>query len=362
MPQNYIVCLVFLFLLLGSATAQQGSEISIVFFSPAEGTVFGKGDTVNIEFSVNFPAGSKDLQVEAFVETGSGSEKRISLENNSEGNYSFELKTNYEMRNEVRFRVNASAAGIPGPGSNELYISLEPAQISMDFSLFPTEPYSVGSRIEKVMIDAFYPDGSRVPLKNWQNTPSLEINGKRKRLDLKEEPDGSLSADLNFTVEANEEFFRKGNGGLQITLMDMVDDRFGNFAGNPRKEFEIAGIEELFPNLNGPNINGPDMNNGIDPPLLLGAIVAVFAFFTFIVWLLVLRKKKEETTAQLKEEAEVLKELLKKIEIDYYKRRLSESEYKSRALDYQARLNRILAKLKVKETKQSEKQPQEEEN
>tara|TARA_Y100000310_G_scaffold345651_1_gene467736 strand:+ start:2274 stop:2909 length:636 start_codon:yes stop_codon:yes gene_type:complete len=82
--------------------------------------------------------------------------------------------------------------------------------------------------------------------------------------------------------------------------------------------------------------------------LIIGALVVVLAVFTFIVWFLVLRKKKGETIDELKEESKRLKELLKRIEIDYYKRRLNETEYKKRALEYQTRLEETMAKLKAK--------------
>lgn len=84
-------------------------------------------------------------------------------------------------------------------------------------------------------------------------------------------------------------------------------------------------------------------------------IVAVLAVFTFIIWFLVLRKKKEETIGELKEEAVILKELLKRIEIDYYKRRLNETEYKKRNLEYQIRLEKITAQIKAKEIKEEKK-------
>ena len=48
--------------------------------------------------------------------------------------------------------------------------------ISLDFDLVPESPYYLGSEIEKIQINAFYPDGSRVPLENWDSRPYLNIS------------------------------------------------------------------------------------------------------------------------------------------------------------------------------------------
>ena len=423
--------------------------------------------------------------------------------------------------------------------------ALAQGDISLDFDLVPEAPYYLGSEIEKIQINAFYSDGLRVPLENWGSRPYLNISGTRKSLDLREVADGSLEADLNYRIEFSEEFLMGGDNRLRFELMDMVNDKFGNYAGNVQKEFEIEkshpslrlrirsppSNERLFQNLeipfeielikeetvknemvflvdsrdlenkracrkvkeevgkasfqciekvpsmdeatrirylasasadiggqqiwvfetseneigntvrielefpqerapfnevenrleanfwynpstkleggsypgavNGTPIEfvwdaeekayvaefdlkglgegehelefavegmdledelfeveflpadafsdfGPVDSDMLDPVFLIGLIVAVFALFTFIVWFLVLRKRREETHEELRNEAARLKELLKRIEIDYYKRRLNEVEYKKRALEYQTRLDEIIAKIKTK--------------
>ncbi len=122
----------------------------------------------------------------------------------------------------------------------------------------------------------------------------------------------------------------------------------------PADQFPGFGKEGFGPDGFGPEGFGPEPEL-LDPVILLLAVAVPLAVFTLIVWFLVLRKKKEETIAELKEESVRLKELLKRIEIDYFKRRLSEKEYKSRLLEYQTRLDEALAKIKAKAAMKKEK-------
>ena len=48
---------------------------------------------------------------------------------------------------------------------------------------------------------------------------------------------------------------------------------------------------------------------------------------------------------QLKEETKLLRNLMRKLRVEYYKRRISEQEYKARQFDYQERLDFVTARL-----------------
>jgi hypothetical protein len=126
---------------------------------------------------------------------------------------------------------------------------------------------------------------------------------------------------------------------LQHDVLELEFVPAGQFPGGGKDGYEYEGFV--------PNGFGPEQEP-LNPVILLLAVAVPLAIFTFIVWFLVLRKKKQESIADLKEEAARLKELLKRIEIDYFKRRLNEKEYKSRLLEYQTRLDEALAKIKAK--------------
>ena len=59
-------------------------------------------------------------------------------------------------------------------------------------------------------------------------------------------------------------------------------------------------------------------------------IVVLVVIFIGAIYLIAMKKKKVETNAELEEEAKRLKILLKRIEIEFYKRKLNEEEYKKK--------------------------------
>ncbi len=557
MHLKYVFAL-FCLILLSSCAFAQDSDITIEFLKPSKDITYEKGQEIEVEARVTFPEGSTDEEVMAHIAYSSTSSEQIDLTKNAQGNYAAKIQTSYATGNSINIRVFGKA-NIPGgywEDSRDITIDFMPVQIEMEFDLVPGSPYYLHTTIRKIKIDAFYPDGSRVPLENFERQPALRIGMERKRLDLREDPEsGALVAELDYTIELTKDFVRGGVGELELELMDITNDKYGNSTGrNVEKRFEIEDShdslklriknppnqERLFHNIemlfemelikgsnatdervyltdsrnlenerecqkvseegeklkfqcqekipsmeeiyriqyvalasadisgekitvykiseneisnivhldsefpperepipldeienlvevnfyysmagkleggsyngtinNEPvefvwnaeeevyvaefdlkslgegqhelefSVEGMDLENDaiivnfvaaglftgfgspgedIDPIIIIGSVVAVFAVFTFIIWFMVLRKKKEATIDELKEEAAVLKELLKRIEIDYYKRRLSEVEYKKRSLEYQTRLEKIVAKIKGKGIRAKEKQ------
>ena len=86
-------------------------------------------------------------------------------------------------------------------------------------------------------------------------------------------------------------------------------------------------------------------------------IVVLVVIFIGAIYLIAMKKKKVETNAELEEEAKRLKILLKRIEIEFYKRRLNEEEYKKRSLEYQAAVDNALVKLKIRKERKKPQNP-----
>ena len=223
------------------------------------------------------------------------------------------------------------------------YLALASADIEdQSIWVFENSENEIGNT---VMLDLEFPE-KRVPLDEVENrieanfwyNPSSKLEG------------GSYAGTVNgvpveFVWDAKEKAYV-----AEFDLKELGE-------GEHDLEFDIEGLDledelievEFLPADTFSDF-GPGDKDMLDPIVLIGLIVAVFVLFTFIVWFLVLRKKKGETVEELMEEATRLKELLKRIEIDYYKRRLNEVEYKKRALEYQTRLDEILAKITAKGT------------
>jgi len=533
-------------MLLGTAFAQ-GSSVSIELIKPDESVSYKKNQPLEIEARVSVTGNAAVQEVKAFIGAGFGAPLQIALEKNAQGNYSGSINLGFKVHNNAQFDVFVKVKDDGGNivmESKSASIEFAPDQMSIDFELVPAPPYYLGSRIEKIIINTFYSDGSRVPAENFERA-YLRIGRERKRLDLKENESGALEAELGYQIDLSEEFMMGMGSTLDLELMDMVNDRYGNsgesagksievneshnslklriknpqsnerlfhsieipfeieltksedaevgkvyltdsrdlsnkrecqkageegekvrfscmeklpsmdevrmisyvalaealvegenitvydisqnevgnfvhlgvevpsdreqldglensvevnffygmtakleggsysgtingtpveFAWSPEKEryiaefdlkalgegehdleFEVEGMEleddrvtVNFVSEGAFPFGSPD-GEGLDPLVMLGSVVALFALFTFVVWFLVLRKKKEETTDELEEEAKMLKDLLKRTEVDYYKRRLDEEEYKKRVLEYQAKLDSALAKMKAKQ-------------
>ncbi len=166
---------------------------------------------------------------------------------------------------------------------------------------------------------------------------------------------GSYSGTINDTPV---EFVWDAKEGVYVAEFDLLS--LGE--GRHELEFAVEGIElendfrtvNFVPRGIIPGF-GPLGFEGADPLFMVVPIVIALAVFTFIVWFLVLRKKREETVGELKEEEVRLRELLRRIEIDYYKRRLNETEYKKRALEYQTRLEETIAKIKARKIREKGK-------
>lgn len=86
-------------------------------------------------------------------------------------------------------------------------------------------------------------------------------------------------------------------------------------------------------------------------------IVVLVVIFIGAIYLIAMKKKKVETNAELEEEAKRLKILLKRIEIEFYKRKLNEEEYKKRSLEYQAAVDNALVKLKIRKERKKPQNP-----
>ena len=214
-----------------------------------------------------------------------------------------------------------------------------------------------------IRFESVFPgNGDFMHLDEVENRIELEFYSDSQRLE-----GGSFSGTINdlpvefvwnqeeetYSTEFDLESLGVGRHELEFSFpgfrlqQDVLEVEFvptGQFPGGGKDGFGPDGfVSDGF----SPDSFGPE-SDALNPVILLLAVAVPLAVFTFIVWFLVLRKKKEETIAELKEESVRLKELLKRIEIDYFKRRLSEEEYKSRLLEYQTRLDEALAKIKAK--------------
>jgi len=519
----------------------EGGGISLNVLSPEETTTYEKNGEIRFLADVSFPSGSEGMNVEAAVQRGVSAEK-IPLFKNAEGLYEGTYLPGYgtQLNSPVSVSAGAEISGQSLVVREEFTLSLAPAEIGLDFELFPEPPYYVGSVVERIKINAFYPDGSRVPLANLERQPRLGINQDRISLRLSEDGNGALVSDVGYAVAMSENLGNRNNW-VEAELQDLMNDKYGNRAGNARKEFEILSShaslsvriirpvknENIFPGIELPfeielakgqtvknervylakgteigekrecekiseaaeklifrcvettpsmedahrlvyialataevegreitvydaaeheisnevelrqqfpregntglgeiedivavnffygrnnsleggsyigtidgapvtftwdsereayvtpfalselgegghdleiSVQGLDlMNNTISfgigegdffgegkgPDLieLVVMLIVVLGAFTVVIWFLVLRKKGERSRTELEDEAAVLKELLKKVEIDFFKRRLTEDDYKKRTLEYRTRLEKVQARLGMK--------------
>ncbi len=238
-------------------------------------------------------------------------------------------------------------------GGKMTYIALATATVSgRDVTVYQILELEVSN---KVHLDNQYPM-DMVALDELENEIEVNFyyneNGKLEG--------GSYSGTVN---DISVEFVWNAEEDAYVAEFDLLS--LGE--GRHDLEFAVEGLNlendyvsvEILPEgtIVGPGPNGKTgEGGGIDMILIIIAMFVVLALFTFMIWVMVLRKKKAETIDELKEEQATMKALLKKIEIDFYKRRLNEVEFKKMSLEAQTRLEKVTAKLNAKGTLKKEKQ------
>lgn len=175
--------------------------------------------------------------------------------------------------------------------------------------------------------------------------------GIEQQIDLKEVPATINGTKVVFVWDEEEELFvadydltslvGSDDTSLEIILEGLEAER---------EIFNVNLTEQPgFQDFDGDYPAGPYPDNS--PETMLIPIGVIVLIFIGAIYFIALKKKKGESTEELEEKAKRLKNLLKRIEIEYYKRRLNEEDYKKRNLEYQTELDDVLSKLSVRKGK-----------
>ncbi|MFH1240450.1 MAG: hypothetical protein V1672_04515 [Candidatus Diapherotrites archaeon] len=161
-----------------------------------------------------------------------------------------------------------------------------------------------------------------------------EVNGKEVML-IKNEREGYF--------EAENVFADIGNGeSLQVSV-SLKEDFLGNY-------FDYETVFDDKPNdfgFNPEQFNGNQPNEGFPWDIIIIVVVIAVAILTATFFL----RKKQDNIEELTEKKKELEGLIKQIEIEFYKRRITDVDYKKRLLEYQEKLRFIDVKLGLKKQK-----------
>ena len=164
-----------------------------------------------------------------------------------------------------------------------------------------------------------------------------EVNGQEVTL-VKNEREGYFEAENVFAdIEINEP--------LQVSV-SLKGDFLGNYI-DYETVFEDRGTGFGSEQFNGDYLPYDNQNDDFPWDVVIIVVVIIGAV---IIAMLFLRKKKE-TAEDLTEKKKELEGLIKQIEIEFYKRRITDTDYKKRLLEYQEKLRLVDVKLGLKKQK-----------
>jgi len=178
----------------------------------------------------------------------------------------------------------------------------------------------------------------------------LTVRDSDQQIELLEIPATVNGEQVIFTWNSEEEVFETE---FDLTQFVGLEDQ--------QLEIKLSGFETDRETFN-IYLEDPDDFGGFGdqtgqgfPIELIGIVIILVVILIAPIYFIALKKKHEETVGELEEEAKRLKNLLKRIEYEYYKRHLTDEEFKKRNLEYRTALDEVLVKLKVKEGKQESK-------
>ena len=199
---KYLILVGFLLLVLvGFAFAQ---ENSLEIIKPAEKSIEKNQE---LEFEVKINTDSENTIGRVYVNSHGIDLDQIELEKNSAGNYEGSVFIDYRTGDSGGFEIIAELnhqTGQSGDLRKNPNIRIESAEIDFDFELIPEGPYYLNSKIEKIKLNASYPNGTKLTAEDLEDV-EFSIGMERQFLEFKTEGEtGSLIADLNFELSFSQ--------------------------------------------------------------------------------------------------------------------------------------------------------------
>ena len=195
---------------------------------------------------------------------------------------------------------------------------------------------------DTVFVQLYYPDqDSRTVLyeTNKVRAKFLTVKDTDQQLNLLEVPATVNGEEVIFVWSAKEELFEAEYDLTKLLGQEeqVIEIKLGGGLEADREIFRVELVERGV-------FEGPDF----PIELIFVPMLVLIVIFVAAIYFIALKKKRVETIVELQEEAKRLKVLLKRIEFEYYKRRLNDEEFKKRSLEYQTKLDEVLAKLNVR--------------
>ncbi|MFH1751863.1 MAG: fibronectin type III domain-containing protein, partial [archaeon] len=216
-----------------------------------------------------------------------------------------------ETKNE-NFNLNVKATaeknGKKINSAKTFYFQLKPASFSF---VYPKDGQTILESLNEIRVNVTYPDGSIVK----ENELNAVINGQNVKL--------SKSVDKSYFTGS-----------------------FPLIQGQQSLELMIPEISTAKQTITA---------NLLPQELNITLVIGIMVVLVLIVIIYVKSLQKKENIAQLEQQRDELKALMKKLKFELFKRHISEQEYKQRLMEAQSKLDVIEAKIGTRKEKMKEK-------
>ncbi|MFH1390895.1 MAG: hypothetical protein ABIH20_01145 [Candidatus Diapherotrites archaeon] len=241
------ILILALILFFGSFVVSQTEDSNIEIIKPSETRIEKNNE---LEFEVKINTASSNTIERVYVEFHGLDLEQIELTKNENGNYEGSVFIDYKTGGmgggfEIVADISTDSGELMDLRKSPR-IQIEQAEITFDFELIPSVPYYLNSKIEKVKLNAFYPDGTRLTADDLEEV-EFSIGGERPKLEFKDDPESdSLIADLDFELTLESGMEENQDIVYEIEI-DRLEDKYNNY-GNLRLN-EFLRIKNEHPDL-----------------------------------------------------------------------------------------------------------------